>query len=430
MIKAYRTALFRLTTDDNITGVAVGLKYKNGQWLNELCVSFRVKEKKSLDILTEKEIIPDFIEGMPTDVVEGTHKPLLQIDRLDPLQGGVSIGEEEEATAYGTLGCIVFDQERNPYVLTAYHVAIPPAHTTGVYILQPSLADNGKAVTDRIGTVSDYNIDANGDFAIIPIDIGSRGYDSTIFTSGDMVDSVKDPVIGEAVRKSGRTTGVTNGIISAIGTFSVDYSAWGLGTIYINGFEFIPASDPNEVIADDGDSGACVYVAEEKAAVGIITAASQTPTIVCASCITKAMDILDLRIIQDRMKVKMTDVEGTERTGNFINFGWTNSQKIQTVTVIFGDDYENVFLYVDSTYVDILQAKLSSDENYMVIGAYSPFPSCILGNVRKNFSISIDLKLYSTSNLAGDQNIPVMFGYGGSTGSLPATDFFWVSETS
>lgn len=423
---AYEKAIKCFLDNDNITGVAVGWKFKNNQWINEKCLSFRVKEKKQNP--NKEERIPDTFHDFKTDVIEGIHKPLTQVSRLDPLKGGTSIGQEGSAS-YGTLGLVVFDQQRNPYILTNYHVAVPAGETPG-YVIQPSKTDEGVDVVDRIGSVSDYNIDEYGDFAIVNIDPGHRSF-STVLLSGDNILSVKEAEIGDLVKKIGRSTDTTYGVVSAVGTFAIDYSAWGLGTITMQGFEFIPLVDPNEVISEEGDSGACVYIESEGAALGILTASFSSPSITFACSMVQACRIFDLRIIEERSLVKVIDVDGNDQISNYISLGWTSEQKNVSVTVIFGESYGNLFLHVDSDFVGLLQAKLSTGSEYMPVGVYCDYPTCFLGDVQKNSPVTIDFRFDSDQVTdVGEQNIVVNFGYDclDMIRNSGLDDFFWIGD--
>jgi hypothetical protein len=43
---------------DEVTGVVIGYKFKNDKMTDEVCIGFRVKEKKPLDQLTKEETLP------------------------------------------------------------------------------------------------------------------------------------------------------------------------------------------------------------------------------------------------------------------------------------------------------------------------------------------------------------------------------------
>ncbi len=418
MNKAYDRAIEKYFPRDDVTGVAIGRKFKDGQWIDETCISIRVKEKKPLSELKKKDILPKTILGVKTDVLEHAYKPLVQYDRLDPLQGGVSIGKEGARSA-GTLGCIAFKDDE-PYILTNFHVVVPTGYTTpNEYMMQPAGIDGGVLVADRIGTISDYSIGTDGDFAIIKIDLNLRQYSQDMFTTGDVISNIKDPEIGDLVTKSGRTTDVTYGVVSAFGTFGVDYSAWGLGTVNIMGFEVIPLSDPYENISAPGDSGSCVYITDSETVVGILTAGSTSgPEIALCCYITTAFELFGLSMM----------TENLSSVQSVFNIPWllSDEEYNQTMSLIFKNNYEAVSLYTDPQFAGVIAAKLTSEAEYYEIGAYSQAPLCILGNVERNVVVSIDFKVQSNSGLVGNQIIPIYITYGNNANTgLNVDDIFW-----
>lgn len=418
MKKAYEKAIEKYLPRDNVTGVAVGRKLKNGQWTDEICISIRVKEKKPLSELKKKDVLPKTILGIKTDVLEHSYKPLTQYNRLDPLQGGVSIGREGARTA-GTLGCIVFKDDE-PHILTNFHVVVPSGYSSlNEYMMQPSGVDGGSLVADRIGTIIDHSIGTDGDFAIIKIDLNLRQYSQDIFATGDIISNIKDPEIGDLVTKSGRTTDVTHGVVSAFGSFGVDYSAWGLGTIYIVGFEVVPLSDPYENISASGDSGSCVYITDSQTAVGILTAGSTSgPEIMLCCYITTAFSKFDLSI----------ETEPLNAPQSVFGIPWLPSDEeyTQTVTLTFKKDYEAISLYTDPQFSRVIAAKFTSETDYCEVGAYSQTPLCILGDVQGNVAVSIDFKIQADTGLTGRQTIPIYVTYGNNANTgLNVDDIFW-----
>ncbi|MBN1221211.1 MAG: hypothetical protein JXM69_19970 [Anaerolineae bacterium] len=54
----------------NVVGVGVGFKYKNGQPTDEIALVVNVSQKKSITELSEQDVIPPELEGVPVDVQE------------------------------------------------------------------------------------------------------------------------------------------------------------------------------------------------------------------------------------------------------------------------------------------------------------------------------------------------------------------------
>ncbi len=70
----YENQLLQLT---NVVGVGVGLKYSAGQPTGQVAVVVNVNTKKSVTELSQPDVIPAELEGVPVDVQEvGTFKAL------------------------------------------------------------------------------------------------------------------------------------------------------------------------------------------------------------------------------------------------------------------------------------------------------------------------------------------------------------------
>jgi hypothetical protein len=199
-----------------------------------------------------------------------------------------------------------------------------------------------------------------------------------------------------------------------------------LGTIGIVGFAVVPLTDPNEMIVDHGDSGSVGWIKNTTTAVGVLTAGSWSPTIAYYSYLTNAFEDYGLTIIDDKATWKPDDA----LLSNFFALGWISpdEDKIYEFNLTVNEDYQNVFLYTGLEYVDlvnkgILWAKLSTEENYMPIGIFSATPSCNLGDMVKNASITIQVKVISTLDLVGEQNIPIYIAYGDSVSAMGMKDW-------
>jgi hypothetical protein len=429
--KAYEKALLTHLPKDEVTGVVVGYRHKDGELTDEVCIGIRVKEKKPLEELSKAERLPKTILGVRTDVVEANPKGFVSYRRLDPVTGGVSIGKETELSA-GTLGCVVYDKS-NAYALTNAHVVIQGSlKSSEEYILQPSRIDGGVIDADRIGAVTKATADLRGDFAIIKIDPALRGHGSTIAESNEEFVMARNPELDEVVEKVGRTSGLTQGRIAAIGTFIEDITESGLGHVTINGFEIVPLVDPYELIGGPGDSGAVYYLPEKKTAVGILCAGISSPCIIFGAFITNVLEDYGLTLKQqDAVVVKTPATEEEQVVYNFVNAGWTSNleQREYHFDMTFQDDLTRIFLYTNPEFAGILEAKLSTENDYWPIGFFSMDPTCILGNAAKNTQVTIDIKIANLPNSTDELVIPVMIGYGelvSFEGRFP-DGFFWRS---
>jgi len=140
----------------NVLAVGIGYKITGGRKTKTLSIVCSVEKKLPVSELSKKDLVPEEIEGVPTDVVAtGKIKALLsRMDRWRPAPGGVSIGHEQ-ITA-GTLGCLVKKKDEI-FILSNNHVlAQSNEGSIGSAILQPGKADGGEFPRDRIGTLAEF----------------------------------------------------------------------------------------------------------------------------------------------------------------------------------------------------------------------------------------------------------------------------------
>jgi hypothetical protein len=189
--------------------------------------------------------------GKPVPGYKGTYRPV---------KCGVSIGNDNECAA-GTLGCIVKNSVGTRFMLSNWHV-ISGANGDGGQINQPGRYDGSPqcAPTGRIG--ASYYLNPISFTSNNMVDAALASIDETINVSRLMADGtnistvVQPPVIGLAVRKVGRTTGVTTGSIGAINvTIRVQYDggvATFINQIYVRG-QFIQAGDSGSLMTTNGN---------------------------------------------------------------------------------------------------------------------------------------------------------------------------------
>jgi hypothetical protein len=311
----------------NVVGVAVGNKMIHGQDTHERCIVVFVERKWPEEQLRRHDLVPKELDGVLTDVVETgrfTAAPLVQsldenrTHKMRPAQGGVSIGHYR-ITA-GTFGVLVRRQGR-PAILSNNHVlANENAGQIGDPILQPGPVDGGR-LQDSIARLADFvpikfNQGAVGpvgrffERAVAPI-LGAFGLSLKRLPNGqpNLVDAaVAEPIdpslvssdildigrisgiaeasIGLAVRKSGRTTGLTAGHVTAIdAVVEVDYG--GAKTAIFRG------QIVSDLLSKGGDSGSLV-VDDGSRAVGLLFAGGATTTLI--NPIGAVMQFLDLVI--------------------------------------------------------------------------------------------------------------------------------------
>ena len=219
----------------NVTAVDVGFKIKGQKVTDDLALRVHVQRKLADDQLGSEAVNTqrkkEKVEGFPVDVIEAEYaasdrpaRPLAAhqflapeaVDRrgrVDPLVGGVSCGNPR-ITA-GTIGAIVFDKtDGKAAILSNWHVlAGSRAAAAEEEIWQPGRADGGSS-GDRVASLSRFRLDRDMDAGLARL-TGGRA------SSRDQLElqpikGIDEAVLGMQVVKSGRTTGVTKGIIDGV----------------------------------------------------------------------------------------------------------------------------------------------------------------------------------------------------------------------
>jgi endonuclease G len=264
-----------LLDDPNITSVGIGRKVTRGRRGKQVALQFTVASKavpEALEALgttkIPETITVDGIE-VPTDVIERTYKPqfrpVAEVEsparkrRLDTVEPGVSVGlSGAEPPGAGTIGCIVFDKaDGTPYVLSNWHVLHGEDGALGEAVAQPGPHDDNRVRRNRLGVLKRSHLGVAGDCAIATIE--DRAFRPELFELGVAPAKLGEPELDDKVVKSGRTTGVTHGIVRRIDTIAkINYGARA-GVKTIGCFEIGP--DPANPPADGeismpGDSGA------------------------------------------------------------------------------------------------------------------------------------------------------------------------------
>ncbi|WP_419584218.1 hypothetical protein [Thiolapillus sp.] len=254
--------------------------------------------------------MPSEIDGVPTDVIQtGVIRAFQEpTGRFRPAPGGVSVGHKD-ITA-GTLGCWV-KRDGQWMILSNNHVlANVNEASIGDAILQPGTHDGGVNPDDQIATLEDF----------VPIELGGLPSDCNIAgglvsllnaiakaldsntriqavraqAEGNTVDAaiarplkeedVKAEILhigaitgvaaaelGMALKKSGRTTGYTEGTVQQVDvTVNVNYGA-GRTVMFTDQIVASPMGKP-------GDSGSAI-LDDQNRLVGLLFAGSDDSTI-------------------------------------------------------------------------------------------------------------------------------------------------------
>ena len=244
----------------NVVATGIGYKIIAGEDTSDLAIICSVEVKKPKNRISAGELVPPVIRNIPTDVqsVGQIHAFQLPKGRFRPVPGGVSTGHF--LVSSGTLGCLV-KKNGVSYILSNNHV-LANCNKASIHdpILQPGPDDGGKNPADQIAELSEYiplhflekdMHDEHGNKLIKWIanflkNIISRNKKSSKVRNGQhepaaenlvdcaiarplepenvihkirgmgLIQSVRAGELGMQISKSGRTTGLTRGVIKQI----------------------------------------------------------------------------------------------------------------------------------------------------------------------------------------------------------------------
>jgi len=307
---AKQSNLHKLLTRANVVACGIGYKITSSGPTNEIAVVVSVSQKLPTAQLAESDMVPREIDGVKTDVVEtGTFRAFQgPRDCWRPvILPGVSLGHVN-VTA-GTFGCLV-RRGNELFILSNNHVlANVNQCKIGDPILQPGRYDGGTP-QDQIATLAEYvSLDFGGDAATCDLagavekglnalasiagsshrlmayqqTPGNNRMDAALARPVDPAAvkpdilgigrpvGVRQASLGTAVKKSGRTTGYTEGLIVQIDVTS--QVAYGPALATFQG----------QLMADNmsgsGDSGSAVLDMENYV-VGLLFAGSDGATLI------------------------------------------------------------------------------------------------------------------------------------------------------
>lgn len=320
-----KTTCPQLLSRTNVVATGIGYKVTAGEKTPTLSIVCSVTEKPPVSRLAQRDRVPASMDGIPTDIVltGPIRAQATRTDRHRPAPGGISIGHRD-ITA-GTLGCLV---KKNGviHILSNNHVlANGNKAEIGDPILQPGRADNGALPADHIADLADFiPISISGMPSKCPISTGIialfNGASAAIGCSTrlqaihrqvgeNLVDcaivrplddqDVSDEILeigtiqglasgelGMAIKKSGRTTGLTTGEIQQVDvTANVQF---GPGQIATFSDQLMAGA-----MSQGGDSGS-VVLDNNNNLVGLLFAGSDSTTII--NRIENVFSALDLTL--------------------------------------------------------------------------------------------------------------------------------------
>ncbi len=275
-----RTEGSRYLQDPNITSIGIGYKVSDGKRTNDLSIQFTVKSKPeehgSLPEGINTTRIPETLEidgvTLPTDVLQRDYEPgyeLMELEavedidvrklRQDTLVPGLSVSHPL-GTA-GTLGMIAFDARTgDACMLSNWHVLHGADGQIGDTVVQPGPFDNNRVGENAAGVLLRSHLGPAGDCAIARIE--DRRYKTEILELNVAPTKIARVSLDDIVIKSGRTTGVTKGVVRRVDVLSkITYR--GVGEVAIGAFEIepLPGAGPSFEVSMGGDSGSVWMIA-------------------------------------------------------------------------------------------------------------------------------------------------------------------------
>lgn len=290
-----QAAAERLRAYPHVTGVGVGFREVGGSRTDEIAIRVYVDRKLPRSELSDQDLLPAEVDGIPVDVIEarfevhGGPDPTAEHRRRhNPMRGGISVGNQV-LVGSGTLGGSVFDNRSGrDLILSNWHVLCGSLTcAAGEPVSQPGTG-GGDAGTgaDLVGRLHRFVISDRVDAAVALLS-GHRFLRRDLLNLGPF-EGTAAPVLGAEVRKSGRTTGVTEAVITDVSA-TVEVVNYPQGTLTF---------DEQIVIEDDqpsarGDSGS-LWIDGSNRVVGLNFAGS--PGLALANPITAVTAELDIDI--------------------------------------------------------------------------------------------------------------------------------------
>lgn len=312
----------------NVHAVGIGRKITEGKNKGARCVRVYVVQKLPLSLLSPRDVIPESIDGVPTDVIESAPPFVFAAKKTTrkrsqptsvkstacsenrrkkqrPVIGGISAGHRD-ITA-GTLGC--FCRSTNPtddstqlFALSNNHVfANVNQALLGDPLYQPGPADGG-GISDFFATLQRFvpirlgGVVANRVDAALGSPLPSIAVDSNICRVGS-VPGTLPAVENMLVAKHGRTTGYTEGSIDDVdysGFVGMDHDNPNVVALFENQLRIV--SDGSQPFGLGGDSGSVVVHRTDSKVVGLYFAGPPSGMYGLANRIENVLSELEIAI--------------------------------------------------------------------------------------------------------------------------------------
>ena len=305
-----RAEAFHLT-DENVSLIDIGWKIKESagrQIVRNLAVRVHLRRKpvgpafEAFSSIFPERVVSEDRIGFPVDIIEADYRlswswwmpwyPPPRARFFDPLQGGISISNEF-GFGSGTLGGFVRDRTTGELmILSNWHVLAGSAYTRkGARIFQPGYGEGGRS-QHTIGYLERHGMEDGIDAAVAMVN-DFRSWKNDQLDLG-AVSGVVSPQPDMQVTKSGRTSEVTEGMVTGVG--GVKMIRYGrFERIVRNIIHIAPSPEGGEVSAP-GDSGSWWLEKNSNNVAGLHFAGDNLPEYGLAIDMPVVMDYLNVEL--------------------------------------------------------------------------------------------------------------------------------------
>jgi hypothetical protein len=242
---------------DNIIGTAIGIKEREGQLTGEVVLKVFVREKVSdHSLIVEGQIKTDY-HGIRTDVEEVIEGSAYD-RRIRPAPCGSSVGRA--GGPIGTIGCLGERGDKGILLSNNHVLAGENSARRGAAIVQPG---GGSMPRDWIGYLEEFvPLRFDGTFNTVDAAIAWVPTDGRFVVPNHQhftIDPVLVPArLGMVVKKEGRTTGSTLGMVRAINATRRNIR-YGAGFAHFRSVVVVTSTSPSRpFFGQPGDSGSLI----------------------------------------------------------------------------------------------------------------------------------------------------------------------------
>jgi hypothetical protein len=277
---------------ENIVGVGLGERLSMGRPTGERAVTVYVVHKAPLDRIESSARVPERYGGVVTDIVEsGEFVAYTGRGRYRPAPSGVSLAHHNDTA--GTLGFVARYEDQLVVVSNNHVLALENDARKGDAILQPGPADGGTATDVLAEFIACHPLDFNGPNLIDAAcaQVSRDDVSDEIYGIGTFVAAPLEPSPNMLVRKCGRTSGISRGIVRDVdASLKVRY---GNRVVRLREQVIVDPRD-DRPFSEPGDSGSLVIDEVSRHPVGLLCGGSPKYTI--ANRIERVLDGLGVSL--------------------------------------------------------------------------------------------------------------------------------------